>query len=56
MARNNERIQDIGEFIERIKKLTIELTELEHRVLILMNIVEKRRKLLDMLREALEKR
>ncbi len=50
MARDNERIQDI-ELIERIKKLMRDVTELEHRVLMLERIVEKRRRLIELIAE-----
>jgi hypothetical protein len=50
MARDNERVQDI-ELIERIKKLMRDVTELEHRVLMLERIVEKRRRLIELIAE-----
>jgi len=51
MARDNERLQDIGDVVERVKRLMREVTELEHRVLILGRMVEKRRKLIELIAE-----
>ncbi len=53
MACDNESIQDL---VNRVRKLLREITEIEHRVLMLENMIEKRRKIIDILREVLEKK